>query len=94
VTEPVHVAAALGEIVLVGLVLLAVAIWPLWRHLRKLERERDAIGRKVLEKWQPTERAKLMKGRQALGQGGRFRGEGAACTAVEFGTHGRKTDAD
>jgi hypothetical protein len=56
--EPIHVAVALGEIVLVGLVLLAVNVWPLWRHLKRQERELDEKARKILEEWQPTDRVK------------------------------------
>jgi hypothetical protein len=51
-----YVAVALAEIFLVGLVLVALTTWPLWRRLKKLERERDAKAREILERWRPVDR--------------------------------------
>jgi hypothetical protein len=47
----IYVAVVLVEIFLVGSVLVALTTWPLWRRLRKLERERDAKAREILERW-------------------------------------------
>jgi hypothetical protein len=51
-----YVAAALAEIFLVGLVVVALTTWPLWRRLKRLERERDAKAREILVRWQPVDR--------------------------------------
>jgi len=51
-----YVAVALAEIFLVGLVLVALTTWPLWRRLKRLERERDAKARAILERWRPVDR--------------------------------------
>jgi hypothetical protein len=45
------VVIALVEIFLVGSVVVALTTWPLWRRLKKLERERDAKAREILERW-------------------------------------------
>ena len=52
----IYVVIALAEIFLVGAVLVALTTWPLWRRYRKLERERDAKAREILERWRPTDR--------------------------------------
>jgi hypothetical protein len=39
-----YVAVGLVEIFLVGSILVALTTWPLWRRLKKLERERDEKG--------------------------------------------------
>jgi hypothetical protein len=51
-----HVAVALAEIFLVGSVMVILTTWPLWRRLKKLEREHDEKGREVLERWRPPDR--------------------------------------
>ena len=51
-----YVAVGLVEIFLVGSILVALTTWPLWRRLKKLERERDAKAREILERWRPTDR--------------------------------------
>jgi hypothetical protein len=52
----IYVAVVLVEIFLVGAVLVALTTWPLWRRLKKLERERDAKAREILERWRPVDR--------------------------------------
>jgi hypothetical protein len=54
----IYVAVVLVEIFLVGSVLVALTTWPLWRRLKKLERERDAKAREILERWRPVEPAR------------------------------------
>ena len=46
-----YVAVALAEIFLVGLILVALTTWPLWRHLKRLQRERDENVREILGRW-------------------------------------------
>jgi hypothetical protein len=50
------VAVTLAEIFLVGAVLVALTTWPLWRRLKRLQRERDTKAREILERWRPTDR--------------------------------------
>jgi hypothetical protein len=50
------VVIALVEIFLFGSVVVALTTWPLWRRLKKLERERDAKAREILERWRPVDR--------------------------------------
>jgi hypothetical protein len=52
----IYVAVVVIEIFLVGSVLVALTTWPLWRCLKKLERERDAKAREILERWRPVDR--------------------------------------
>ena len=52
----IYVAVVLVEMFLVGAVLVALTTWPLWRRLKKLERERDAKAREILERWRPVDR--------------------------------------
>jgi hypothetical protein len=50
------VAIALGKILFVGLVLVAFTTWPLWRCMKKLERERDDKAKEILERWRAFDR--------------------------------------
>jgi hypothetical protein len=50
-----YVAIALAEIFLVGSVVVALTTWPLWRRMRRLQRERDEKAREILERWQPAD---------------------------------------
>ena len=52
----IYAAVVVVEISLVGSVLVALTTWPLWRRLKKLERERDAKAREILEQWRPVDR--------------------------------------
>jgi hypothetical protein len=52
----IYVAVVLVEIFLVRAVLVALTTWPLWCRLKKLERERDAKAREILERWRPVDR--------------------------------------
>ena len=41
---------------IVGVVLVVMTLWPQWRRMKTLERERDEKARDILERWHPAER--------------------------------------
>jgi len=54
--SPLLVLIAIGDIVVVGVALIVMTVWPEWRRMKALERERDTKAREILERWLPADR--------------------------------------